>query len=68
MIDWEHIKERGAQGLLTADETDALVEIASSVTVDDWCDYCGAMGDNDSRMPIPHKWDCPIVILENAGK
>lgn len=72
-IDWDALRRRGEAGLLTADETDALVRLAMQ-RVDslvesalgyatefdfDFCPWCWTAGE--------HGPDCPIEVLESAN-
>jgi hypothetical protein len=70
-IDWDAIRRRGKEGLLTARETDALVEMARPMSkprfagisngVVRWgCWFCDAISGLDGK---PHV-DCPIAVLE----
>ncbi len=64
MIDWDVIRERGYEGRLTVEETDALVRVASRRLSErrmrHWltCPYCKRYGGT-----IIHTPDCPIRVL-----
>lgn len=66
MIDWDVIRRKGEEGLLTAAETDALCALAPiGVAASDWyCQCCEAT----PGIGQPHEPTCPIAILEAASK
>ena len=64
-IDWDAIRERGAAGLLTADETDALVELArNGITHNGAPKYCWLSCIWSRDYGWRHDDDCPIHVLE----
>jgi len=66
-IDWGVIRRKGEEGLLTADVTDALCELAeyadkyAFIDVDEG-DFCWDRSAIDR-----HADDCPLVVLEAAS-
>jgi len=72
VIDWDKLRGRGEAGLLTADETDALVEVAQTTPwIEDGgsCPLCGASPVYNWRggnVAARHFGNCPITILEAA--
>ena len=64
-IDWEELQKRGENGMLTADETDALIAMTRAAfeclpgnvsPIADWCPWC---------LSDEHVEDCPIEALED---
>jgi len=68
VINWTAIQRKGEEGLLTAIETDALIELAkagvSYTTRPDDCLVCGA---TSYLTELQHAEDCPVPILEAIG-
>jgi len=76
-INWDVIRRRGEEGLLTADEAGALVDLAQTnrrrydLRKVSWmqkgalhCLYCDAIAEPGL---CTHADDCPIAILEAAS-
>lgn len=62
MINWDAVRERGADGRLTADETDALACLAEYAVMCNpacFCEFCETLHNR-------HHPDCPIAMLEHV--
>ncbi len=64
MIPWDTIKRAGQQGLLTADQTDALCELGQLavrlLVHDNGCDVCDAA---NIFTALQHRDDCAVAVL-----
>jgi len=68
-IDWDEIRRRGEEGMLTGDETDALVTMAREgarlYILVDRCLRCGSLA---RLTELQHEDDRPIAASEAASE
>ena len=64
VVNWDAIRAKGAAGLLTADETDALAELAKYGATHNqiYCWICSRWITVDA----PHKPGCPVRVLSEV--